>query len=144
MPAAMRSSLCMRSCTAVDSRSSSMCRSRSSRICPNEVVSRAISSRPLAFGRGASRSPDASVWVAASRPRMGRVMVPAMSSVITSRAAMPMSAMPHWMRFRATTSALISLSETTMPSDQPVDATGRYASQEAPSAFMERRPSNRT
>ncbi len=44
--------------------------------------------------------------------------------------------MPHWMRFRATTSALIALSETTMPSDQPVDGTGLYASHEAPSAFM--------
>ena len=57
---------------------------------------------------------------------------------------MPTRAIPHWMRFRATTSALIALSETTMPSDQPVEETGRYASQEAPSSFMDRRPSNMT
>ena len=38
---------------------------------------------------------------------------------------MPTSAMTHWMRLSATTSLLISLSATTMPSDQPVDDTGR-------------------
>ena len=57
---------------------------------------------------------------------------------------MPTRAMAHWMRLSATTSALISLSAKTMPSDQPVDGTGVYASQEDSSGVKRRSPSNAT
>ena len=56
---------------------------------------------------------------------MGRVMVRAIRSAIPSRAARPTRSIAHDSRFSSITAPLTSLSAYTMPSDQPVDGTGR-------------------